>query len=72
MAKHLFGDTIDPACAYCMHGTESSDQVMILCPRFGPVAPSFHCKHFKYDPLRREPKRRPKLPEFSPDDFKLE
>ena len=37
----------------------------------GAVQPFDHCRAFSYDPLRRVPRRRPQLPTFSPDDFKL-
>lgn len=70
--KKLFGNNIEPACAYCQLGRPAPDQVMILCPKNGPVAPHFQCKKFIYDPLKREPKRLPELPTFSPDEFKID
>lgn len=72
MAKlRLFGKNIEPACSYCEFGRPSPDNVMILCRKYGPVAPFYSCKHFRYSPLKRIPKKQPKLPEFSPDEFEL-
>lgn len=71
-SKPLFGATIEPACEYCSHGRIASDPDMILCPKHGVVAPYYKCRRFDYDPLRRVPRRQPKLPSFSPEDFSLD
>ncbi len=67
----LFGARIDPACEYCRHGQASQDGQMILCRNKGIVAPYYSCRKFFYCPLKRIPKPRPKLLEFSPEDFEL-
>lgn len=72
MKKKLFGTNIEPACVYCIYGRPAPDNIMILCRKFGPVAPYYSCRKFKYNPLKRIPKRQPKLPNFSPDDFEIE
>jgi hypothetical protein len=69
--ERLFGNNIQPACTMCLHGRPAPDQVMVLCERYGPVAPGYKCRHFTYDPLKRKPKRRPPLPIFTPEDFEL-
>lgn len=72
MAKSkLFGTNIDPACSYCLLGRPAPDRVMVLCRKYGPVAPFYSCKKFRYDPLKRIPKKQPELPQYSPDDFQL-
>ena len=71
-SKHLFGDSIGPACAHCRFGRPAPDQVMVFCRKFGPVSPQYKCKKFIYDPLKRMPKRQPKLPSFSPEDFEID
>ncbi len=70
--KPMFGATIQPACEYCSLGRRSSDPRMILCEKQGVVSPYFHCRRFDYDPLRRIPRRPPRLPSFSPEDFSLD
>ncbi len=68
----ICGKTIAPACEYCEHGRLATDQVMILCPKKGLVAPTYACRKYLYDPLRRVPRQQPKLPEFSSEDFSLD
>lgn len=71
MRTKLFGNEIPPACEYCEHGNASASGNMILCVKKGVVAPFYKCRKFVYAPLKRVPKRRPKLPSFTVDDFKL-
>lgn len=69
--KKLFGNNIEPACAHCEYGRLGTDKQMVLCRKFGPVAPYYHCKKYEYDPLKRIPRRPPSLPKYSEEDFKL-
>ena len=71
MKKKLYGNHIEPACAYCARGTVSKDGQMILCDKRGIVAQDFRCRKFVYDPLRRVPKQAPILPDFDEKDFEL-
>lgn len=66
------GTTISPACAYCTHGQYTTDHRMILCEKSGVISPNYHCRRYQYDPLARIPKRQPKLPTFSAEDFSLD
>ena len=70
--KPMFGANIQPACTYCEFVQKAADPRMILCAKKGVVSPYYHCKKFSYDPLRRVPRRQPKLPEFSAEDFSLD
>lgn len=67
----LFGAHIEPRCEYCAEGGWNAAHSAILCPRLGVMRPTDHCDRFDYDPLRREPKREPKLPDYDPADFTL-
>ena len=69
--KKLFGAHIEPACEYCQNGTPTADARMILCERYGVVAPYSSCKKYQYDPLRRVPKASAPLPEYRAEDFEL-
>lgn len=71
MRNRMFSNDIPPACEYCEHGRRAADHIMILCKKRGPVSPHYSCRRFLYSPLRRVPKRRPKLPTFSAEDFEL-
>ena len=71
MGKKLVNADIEPACEYCVHGHMPSGSEYVLCKREGLMPPDSHCRKFKYDPLRRKPKKAPVLPEYSEDDFKI-
>ena len=70
--KTIYGSTISPACEYCLHGRKGTDPRMILCAKKGVVPLEYHCRKYEYDPLLRLPKRQPKLPSFTAEDFSLE
>ncbi|MBP3329289.1 MAG: hypothetical protein J6L89_00490 [Clostridia bacterium] len=61
----------DYCCAICAHGKKAADSDMILCSKKGVLQPDYKCRKFKYDPLRRQPRLMPTLPEYTFDDFKL-
>ncbi len=68
----LFEKKIEPRCAYCQRGAPLSED-SILCIRKGIVSPDWHCRSFRYDPLKRVPPR-PPAPDFSKlkdEDFVL-
>lgn len=67
----LFPKKAYPACKHCRYGRKTSVGEKILCTRKGIVEPDFCCRKYCYDPLKRVPGRRPALPTFSPEDFKL-
>jgi len=69
--NRLFSGPVEPACEYCEHGRRAADNVMILCIKKGMVAPHYSCRRFVYSPLKRVPRRQPRLPTFSPEEFKL-
>lgn len=68
----LFQKNIEPRCAYCKKGISLDDE-QILCSRKGVVNPGGACRRFRYDPLKRVPKK-PITVNFShlkEEDFKL-
>ena len=67
----LFDNQITPSCEYCEHGRDSSEYNMIMCKKKGIVSPYFRCKKFRYDPLRRVPKRAEAQRRFTPEEFAL-
>ncbi len=70
--KKLFGNTKEPRCETCSIGKRSADGESVLCIHGGAVPLSHHCRRYRYDPLRRTPKRRPLLGEYSAADFALD
>ena len=66
-----FDKKTTPACEYCEHGKDSSEYNMILCKKKGVVSPYFRCRAFRYDPLRRIPKRDEDKKIYTQFDFSL-
>lgn len=69
----LFRKAIEPRCAYCAKG-EQLDASRIICIKRGIVSTSFHCRSFRYDPLRRTPPAPAPLlqKEWSSEDFSID
>lgn len=70
-AKHLFGENIEPKCQYCFLSGPAKEKGMMMCQKHGLVEEDYCCGRYEYDPLRRVPKRQPKLPTYKPEDFEL-
>lgn len=66
-----FGKDIEPRCEYCARGELSPDGESVLCIKRGVMLTYSHCRKFTYDPLKRQPSKKPPLPEFSKEDFSL-
>lgn len=71
MKQKLFNMEIMPACEYCENGKISPTGNDVLCLSHGVMPLDGSCKKFKYDALKRTPKRRPSMMEFSPSDFEI-
>lgn len=68
----LFRKRIEKSCSYCKFGTKL-DEEEVLCSRKGLVSIDGKCRRFRYEPLKRIPKK-PKVQNFSKfedDDFSL-
>lgn len=62
----LFRKKIERSCAYCQHGT-ALETGKILCAKKGLRPAEGRCGRFRYDPLKRIPKK-PKALDFSQYD----
>ena len=70
--KKLFNkNDVTPSCTYCVHGRFSPNSESILCTKMGVVGVDFSCKKFKYDPLKRQPRRPKPIDKFEKEDFSL-
>ncbi|MBQ1389065.1 MAG: hypothetical protein IIY78_05515 [Clostridia bacterium] len=68
MQNKLFGNNIEPDCAYCDHCV--SDGVSNLCMKNSSIV-NGKCRKFRYNPLLRKPFKPPQLPKFDPSDFQI-
>ena len=71
MRQPLWNTKIEPACKYCAVGQLSCDGASVLCVKKGVMQPDSHCRAFTYDPLKRVPRPKPKLPDYSAEDFSI-
>ena len=71
MAKKLIGDTISAKCTYCEYCILTEDPTIILCEKRGLTDLENACNKFRYDALKRAPRRPAPLQEFQADEFKL-
>lgn len=71
MKKLINKKEISPSCSYCMHGKLAPNGENVLCMKKGVVEKDFACRKFKYDVLKRQPKRQRELEKFDAEDFKL-
>jgi molybdenum cofactor biosynthesis enzyme MoaA len=63
---------IPKKCEYCKRGRLAADGETVLCLKKGPVDRNFHCRHYKYDILKREPGKQTLPTDVSSEDLKLE
>lgn len=71
--KNLFNKkSISASCSYCTYGKLSPNGENVLCLKKGLVDKDFACKKYKYDPLKRQPRRPRELEQFDAEDFSLD
>jgi len=66
-------DELEKICVYCEYGTaappDGSGEERVVCMKKGIVSAFHSCRKFKYDLLKREPKREARLPELERIDI---
>ncbi len=73
MKKSVFNtENIEPKCEYCQFGTLSADGESVLCPKKGVMSKDSKCRKYKYDVMKRTPRRAPKRQSFCADDFSID
>lgn len=71
MAGKGFNKKLPKYCEYCVHGTCSEFSNEVLCPKKGITDRKDRCRHYKYDPLKREPTAIKISDNYSAEDFSL-
>ncbi len=49
-------------CAFCEYASKTLDEEKMLCKKKGVVHADYSCHSFRYDLMKRVPKRLPTLP----------
>ena len=71
MAVAHFNKKLEPHCEYCVYSIISEYSNEVLCIKKGVTDLTDRCRKYKYDPLKREPKK-PKISDnYNPEDFLL-
>ena len=71
MKESAFNKKLPSSCEYCVHGKRSVYGKEILCLKKGVTSYRDSCRHYKYDPLKREPNKAKIADNYSSEDFKL-
>ncbi len=60
---------IEKMCLYCEYASvkETEGELSILCRGKKSVMPDQRCIRFRYDPLKRVPKPKPRIPTLDPE-----
>ena len=73
MAKRTMAEEMEKYCVFCEYGTplpaDKDGNEMLICTKKGLVKGNSVCRKFSYDPLKREPRMRPELPEVDAIDI---
>ncbi len=69
--KKMFNKDIQKKCEYCIHASPLGKNSEMVCLKRGIVNSDDLCRKYKYDPLKREPKKQLISDNYSPEDFVL-
>ncbi|MBQ9414301.1 MAG: hypothetical protein IJU16_04150 [Clostridia bacterium] len=69
--KKLYGNNRPISCDVCEFGRLTVDGQAVLCERHGVVPGYYHCRYFRYDPLKRVPQRPQPLKAFDAAAFSI-
>lgn len=73
MKKSLTDKKKYPAvCEYCVNGRLSADKKSVLCEHSGIRKLDSKCRKYKYDPLKRTPKKALQIEKFTEEDFSID
>jgi len=71
MKNKGFNKKLPHYCEYCVYGTRTEFGNEVLCRKHGITDRKDSCRHYKYDPLKREPGTIKISDNYSPEDFVL-
>lgn len=71
MSKIGFNKELQKSCAYCVYGTVLELTNETVCKKRGVMNGRDYCRKYKYDPLKRIPRKTKISDNYNPEDFKL-
>ena len=66
-----FNKKLQKSCMWCVYGRKSEYTNDIFCKKHGVTTRADACRHYKYDPLKRTPKKSTPSGNFTAEDFSL-
>ena len=71
MGNKGFNKALPHYCEYCINGRVSEFSDEVLCSKKGITHRKDCCRHYKYDPLSRMPKKAELNKNYSAEDFSI-
>ncbi len=71
MSDKAFNKNLAHRCEYCVHGKSLDALNEIICKKNGVTLRDDCCRHYKYDPLKRNPEKVKVSQNYSPEDFSI-
>ena len=71
MSEKAFNKKLPRHCEYCVYGNLSEFSNEVLCKKKGITTAFDSCRHYKYDPLKREPIKAKVADNYKSEDFLL-
>lgn len=71
MSNKVFNKKLPHHCEYCVFGSCSDYSNEVLCKKRGVTDRKDSCRHYRYDPLKREPAAAKIADNYKPEDFLL-
>ncbi len=71
MNSKIFNKKLPHSCEYCKYGKLSEFSNQVLCLKHGVTERRDSCRKYKYDALKRIPKRISVEGNYKPEDFSI-
>lgn len=71
MLNSVYNKDLPRSCQYCVNGNVSDFSNEVLCKKRGVTNAFDSCRKYKYDPLKRMPKKTLISDNYKPEDFSL-
>ncbi len=71
MKSGFFSKSVEPSCSYCRYGVLCRGTDTVVCEKKGLTRADEFCRRFRYDPIKRQPKKIRVIEKISGEEFKI-
>ena len=71
MKTVFFSKSIEPSCSYCRFGQLCRGTDTVVCEKRGLSSADENCRRFRYDPIKRKPKKIRVIEKISKEEFEI-